>query len=178
MLVLAMVVAGGVFAQAGGSGKMAVSLDLAPLLTGFVASNSDEDMGTEIGIFALSPDFEMVVAPHYTIGAGMDLYFGKVEDTSITYFGLNAQGRWYALSTGLDKFFIEAGIGFNLVGIEDMDDPEFFGLTFGLKSGWKQFIKGGFFVEPSLGYVIAKSSGTGIPTPLGWEIGLSIGVGF
>jgi hypothetical protein len=42
----------------------------------------------------------------FTIGAAADLYFGETSKIDLFYFGLAAHGRWYPLSSGLDKLFI------------------------------------------------------------------------
>jgi hypothetical protein len=175
LLILA-AVTGVVSAQ--GTGKMAASLDLFPLVKGIIWSDSDADDS----MFALAPGFEYLISPHYSIGAAADLYFGKYHDVDIFYFGLAAHGRWYPQSTGLDKLFIDAGLGFNMFSLDGESDPEkggFSGLTISLKTGYK-LVFNKFFVEPSMAFVYAKTpSRVSVPvTPLGWQPGLSIGFVF
>jgi hypothetical protein len=62
--------------------------------------------------------------------------------------------------------------------MEKVDDPLYTGLTFGLRAGWK-YIMGKVYLEPSLGYVLSKSSAYMMPlTPLGWQIGMNFGLAF
>jgi hypothetical protein len=180
LLVLA-VVTGVLSAQeeeaADGGAKLAVSLDLFPLVKGIIWSDVDDDDA----MFALAPNFEYLIYPHFTVGAGMDLYFGKSSDVDIFYFGLTAHGRWYPLSSGLDKLFIGAGLGFNVFAYDGETDPDeggFAGLTMSLKAGYKLMFTPNFFVEPSMAFVYAKTPGGSAPTPLGWQPGLSIGGAF
>jgi hypothetical protein len=116
------------------------------------------------------------------VGAGLDLYFGKNSDIDIFYFSLAAHGRWYPLSSGLDKLFIDAGLGFNVFARDGETDPEkggFAGLTMSLKAGYKLLFTPKFFVEPSMAFVYAKTpASSSVPTPLGWQPGLSLGFTF
>jgi hypothetical protein len=177
LLILA-AVTGVVSAQ--GTGRMAVSLDLFPLVKGIIWSDSDLDNS----MFALAPGFEYLISPHYSIGAAADLYFGKARDLDVFYFGLAAHGRWYPQSTGLDKLFLDAGLGFNMFTVEgeaaDTKHGGFTGLTLSLKMGYKLMFTPSFFAEPSMAFVYAKTpTSVSVPiTPLGWQPGLSIGVAF
>jgi hypothetical protein len=178
LLILA-AVTGVVSAQ--GTGKMAASLDLFPLVKGIIWSDSDADNS----LFALAPGFEYLIAPHYSIGAGADLYFGEAANVDIFYFGLTAHGRWYPQSTGLDKLFIDAGLGFNMFSFDGEIDPDkslgigFTGITMSLKLGYKLMFTSNFFAEPSMAFVYAKTpTRITTPTPFGWQPGLSIGVAF
>ncbi|MDR2501202.1 MAG: autotransporter outer membrane beta-barrel domain-containing protein [Treponema sp.] len=157
--------------------KWAVSLDLFPLTKGIIWSDSDKDNA----LFALAPAFEFAVYPHFTIGAALDMYFGEYSKVDIFYFGLAAHGRWYPLSNGLDKLFIDAGLGFNVFALDgetDADKGGMSGITMSLKAGYKLKFTPNFFLEPSMAYIYAKLPGGGIPTPLGWQPGLNIGVAF
>jgi hypothetical protein len=181
LLILA-AVAGVACAQ--GTGKMAVSLDLFPLAKGMIWSESDSDSDSDKSLFALVPGFEYLVSPHYTVGAVADLYFGEYSKNDVFYFGLAAHGRWYPQSTGLDKLFIDAGLGFNMLSVEgekaDRDHYGFTGLTMSLKLGYKLMLNK-FFIEPSMAFVYAKTPVSQIsdfPTPIGWQPGLSIGAAF
>jgi len=168
LLAFAALCTGNIFAQ------KAVSLDLAPLFTGFVATNNNKE--EESSFFALSPVFEAAVGKNYSIGGRLDLIFGSIQKQDNTYFGLSMFGRWYPLDT-LNKLFVGAEVGFNTLSFKDIDDALFTGVTFALRTGWKQTI-GGLFLEPSLGYMIAKSNLLVPVTPWGWVIGLNLGKAF
>ncbi|MDR3146789.1 MAG: autotransporter outer membrane beta-barrel domain-containing protein [Treponema sp.] len=180
LLVLAAV--GGVLAAqeapegqaATGTAKIAVGLDLFPLAKGIIWTDNDADNS----LFALTPAFEYLVAPHFTVGAVVDLYFGQASDIDILYFGLAAHGRWYPLSSGPDKLFVDTGLGFNVFALDGETDSKkggFAGLTMSLKAGYKLMLTSKFFIEPSMAFVYAKIPGVGVRTPLGWQPGLSIG---
>jgi hypothetical protein len=161
------------------SGKMAVSLDLFPLVKGIIWT--DNDSAVKNSLIALAPGFEYLISPHYTIGAVADLYFGKIHDIDTFYFGLTAHGRVYPQSTGLDKLFIDAGLGFNMFSLDGKTDPDrggFSGLTMSLKLGYKLMFTSSFFAEPSMSFVYAKTPEVDSPTPLGWQPGLSLGFAF
>jgi hypothetical protein len=161
-----------------GTGRMAVSLDLFPLAKGIIWSDSDE----KNSLTSLAPSFEYLISPHYTIGAAADLYFGEYRDVDIFYLGLAAHGRWYPQSTGLDKLFIDAGLGFNMFTYDgkaaDRDHHGFTGLTMSLKLGYKLMFTSSFFAEPSMAFVYAKTAEVDSPTPLGWQPALTIGAAF
>jgi hypothetical protein len=155
--------------------KLAVGLDTMPLFKGLIWSDSDADNS----LFAISPSFEYLVAPHFSIGGIVDIWPGTGNDVDVFYFGFAAQGRWYPLSNGLDKLFVGAALGFNMLSV-DGEDPDtehggFAGPTVSLRVGWKLLFGSHFFVEPSMGYVYSKVSEFGGPTPLGWQPGLIIG---
>jgi hypothetical protein len=177
-------------AGSGGAKQMALSVDLFPLVKGMLWK--DSDAGYEM--FALAASFERLVRPHYSVGAAADLYTGKLaksgtESIGFTYFGLAVHGRYYPQSAGLDKFFIDAGLGFNTF---TPDLPagstvkyDFTALTLSLKAGYKVMLTPGLFFEPSMAFVYAKTpglpSGQGVenpPTPLGWQPGLGFGGAF
>jgi hypothetical protein len=166
LLVLA-AIAGVLGAQDASAAKLAVGVDLFPLAKGVVWSDSDADNS----LFALTPGFEYLIRPHYTLGAAADLYFG-----------LAVHGRWYPLSPGLDKLFIDAGLGFNVFskdGKTDSDGGGLTGITMSLKAGYKLMFTPQFFFEPSMAFVYAKTpTSASVPTPLGWQPGLSIGGAF
>jgi hypothetical protein len=175
LLVLA-AAAGAVGAQESAS-KMAIGLDVFPLVKGIIWSDSKADNSE----FAFAPSFEYRLFPHYSIGAGLDIYFGEVMKVDFVYFGLTAHGRWYPLSTGLDKFFIDAGLGFNVFAFDGETDPDkggMAGMTLSLKAGYKLMFNSHFFAEPAMAFVYAKTPKMGGPTPLGWQPALSIGAAF
>jgi hypothetical protein len=161
-----------------GEAKMAVSLDAFPLVKGIVWSDIDADNA----MFALAPNFEYLLRPHFSVGGALDMYFGKALDIDIFYFGLAAHGRWYPFSSGPDKLFLDAGLGFNVFAFDgkvDADKGGFAGITMSLRAGYKLMFTRNFFVEPSMAFVYAKTaSAASVPTPLGWQPGLSIGGAF
>jgi hypothetical protein len=164
-------------AASGGEPKIAISLDSFPLTKGIIWSDNDADNA----LFALVPTFEFLVHPHFTVGGTMDMYFGKASDIDIFYFGLAAHGRWYPLSSGLDKLFVDTGLGFNVFALDGKTDAKkggMTGITISLKAGYKLRLTRSFFLEPSMAYIYAKVPGNGIPTPLGWQGGLNIGFAF
>jgi hypothetical protein len=156
--------------------KMAFGVNAFPLVKGLIWSDADADNS----LFALSPGFEFLIAPHFAAGVGGDIYLGEASKIDILYFGVEAHGRWYPLSEGLDKLFIDAGLGFNsfmLDGELDSDKGGMTGITMSLKAGWKVMF-GAFFAEPSMAFVYAKTPLISVPTPAGWQPGLSIGMTF
>jgi hypothetical protein len=171
VVVLAACLAAGLSAQS----KIAVGLDAMPLLKGIIYADNDADNS----LIALSPSVEFRVVPHASVGATVDLWFGESAKIDIFYLGLTAQGRWYPLSTGLDKFFLGAGIGFNMFAVDGEINRfgGFTGITTGLKAGYKVLF-GKFFVEPSMAYVYSKTTSVGAPLPLGWQAGLTLGAAF
>jgi hypothetical protein len=173
---MGVILAGGVFAE------ISVSLDLAPLFKGFVAGEEGKNGAEDLEIFGIGAAVEFSFAEHYSAGAKLDLYTLKLGKMEGTYFGLAAQGRLYPISTNYDKFFIGTDIGFNTVKAEQdgtkIETSEITGLTFDLKAGYKHSFYNNFFLEPSLSYVIAKTSDLADFTPLGWQLGLNIGMSF
>ena len=169
LLVLAVCAAGGAFAQS----KMAFALDTAPLVTGLIAGEDTDS--SEKSFFSLSPVFELALG-NYSIGARVDVIFGKQDDVSITHFGLAAVGRWYPLAQ-LEKLFLGVELGVDTCSLEDVDDPLYTGLTFALRAGWKHRM-GKLFLEPALAYVLSKTDGTMPLTPAGWQLGLNLGMAF
>jgi hypothetical protein len=156
--------------------KVAISLDLFPLVKGLIWSDSDADNS----LAAIVPVLEYLVYPHFTVGAAADLYFGKYMDVEVFYLGLALHGRYYPLSEGLDKLFIDAGLGFNVFSYDGSFKKEqggFSGITLSLKAGYKLMFTPHFFLEPSMGFIYAKTGGY-IPTPSGWQPGLNIGFVF
>jgi hypothetical protein len=178
--VLALALAASLSAQqkkAGGA-KMALGVDAFPLVKGLIWWDGDKDNS----LFAVAANFEYLAAPHFTAGGSADLYFGKASDVDIFYFGLAGHGRWYPLSAGLDRLFIDAGLGVNAFALDgkyDADKGGMTGITISLKAGWKLMFGSKFFVEPSMAYVYAKlPSSASVPTPLGWQPGLAVGMTF
>jgi len=195
LLILALVVAGGIFAQeqaeesaepaAPGVKKNAVTLDTIPLLKGIIVSDS----GADTAFFCVAAAYERLVAPHFSFGAEVDLYPGKVFDVDYLYISMAATGRFYSMSEYMEKFFIGASLGFNSQSIDGKTKGAygFTGLLVSLKAGYKLLLTDMFFVEPSLSYTYSKSgfgssdsSGFSMTTPPnnGWEAGLRIGISF
>jgi hypothetical protein len=161
-----------------GAQQMALSLDTMALVKGIDWTDSDK----KNSLIPLAVNFEYLVSPRITVGGGADLYFGREADVKFFYMNLAAHGRYYGQSTGLDKFFVEAGLGFNMGscnGEFDKDKGGFNGITGSLKVGYKLMF-GKFFAEPSMAFVYAKSSSwqASVPTPRGWQPGLNIGMAF
>jgi hypothetical protein len=107
----------------------------------------------------------------------MDLYTGTITEIDGTYFGLSLHGRTYPLSETFDKLYLDAGLGFNSLTVSDYKPAEFSGLTLGLKIGWKVLFTERFFMEPSLEYLLSKTSGFTF-TPHEWQTGLTLGIAF
>ena len=193
ILLLVCVITGAAFAQqkpaatAEASGKNnAVALDLFQLFKGFVASDTDRNFG----VFILSAAYERLLVPHFSLGADLDMYFMGLHDKPGFYFSLAAEGRYYPQSVNFEKFFVGTTLGFNVLSLDGKtksDEGGFFGLIVSLKTGYKVITSKNIYMEPSLGYVLSKSSaaggllalfGAGIPTPNGWNGGLRVGFAF
>ena len=182
LLVLAIAVAGGIFApaaQAQAKQNAIMFLDVMPLFKGFLMSDEDADMF----FFDLSFAYERMVAPHFSIGPELDLYLGKLGEKpngdNIPYFylGMAAAARYYPMSEGMEKFFIGASLGFNVQSIDGKTKTEYGGFaggTIGLRAGYRLLFKNVFFVEPSMAYIYSKNNGG--PNPLGWQGGLRLGI--
>ena len=117
-------------------------------------------------------------APHFSVGAGLDMHFGKLYDIDTFYFALAAQGRYYPLSEKSEKIFLGASLGFNsLTNDGDTDYGGFVGLTTSLSAGYKLMLFRKLSVEPSMSFFLSKI-GVSPVTPLGWQGGLKIGITF
>jgi len=183
-LVLMLAGTGMVFAQEGtasGEKKNSITLDMIPLFKGFIASDADDDTF----FFCMALAYERLVAPRFSIGAEIDLYPGELHTISYMYFGLAAAGRYYPMSEQMEKFFLGANLGFNVQAIDGETDSAhggFFGLTIGLKAGYRLLLGKTFFFEPSMSYTYSKSGSLsmfgGTPSNLGWQAGLRLGVSF
>jgi hypothetical protein len=163
---------------AASSGKVnAIGVDLFQLVKGFIAQ---ED---EFSVFIIVAGYERLVSPHFTIGAALDMYFitsgsgnTKVESK---YFNAAAEGRYYPSSENFDKFFVGTTLGFSQLSVDGSTKPEkggFSGLSTSLKMGYKVITAKGLYLEPSLAYVLQKTSLGGLGLlPLGWNGGLRLG---
>jgi len=171
-------------APAAGPKKNCMAIDLFPLLKGMIASDSSN----KISYFFLVADYESLIAPHLSIGANLNTYFGKLDDTPCNYFSLVGEFRIYPDSESFEKLFFGTTFGFNMLSIDGKSNPDnggFTGLTTSLKTGYKMITSKGLYLEPSLSYVLSKTSEIGglgallgfslMPTPLGWEGGFRLG---
>ncbi|MDR1617489.1 MAG: hypothetical protein LBS06_00390 [Treponema sp.] len=176
-LVGAMLLTQTVYAQVGGAapaGENAVSLDIMPIFKGIIASDKDVH---SLYFNILTPAYERSIVPHFSVGAEMDLWFGRfAKKRPFTYFAMIAHGRWYPLAD-FSKFFVDAGLGFNLLRSSKVGANEFTGLIAGLKVGWKHHFNPSFYVEPSIAYNYSKGL-AGNVAPVGWEPGLIAGLSF
>jgi hypothetical protein len=166
-------------AKAPGERKNAISLDLIPLFKGIIALDSDADTG----FFCMALGYERLIAPHFTIGAEIDLYPGQFWDVDYMYFSLAAVGRYYPMSERLEKLYLGTHVGFNVQAIDGKTGAEyggFSGLLIGLEAGYKLMLGKMFFVEPSMSYTYSKSGELFgmVPLNLGWQAGLRIGISF
>jgi hypothetical protein len=209
---MVMVCAGMAFAQAkapaaaepapqSGERKNSIGTDLFPLFRGLINSG-DGSM-----FFCTTVNYERLVAPHYSIGGNLDLYYGSIAYTygsgygsksgkySAYYISLAAEGRYYIQSESLEKAFLGTTLGFNMCSIDGSVDPAgFIGLITSLKVGYKVVTSKNIYIEPAMSYVLSKAQkdfdfsvgGMSVTvtdiatfsTPHGWEGGLRIGYVF
>jgi hypothetical protein len=143
VLVLALLVAGGVFAQVG---------------------NANNWVGGQLGLLGAGLRYERVLTPQFTVG-------GAAYFNSLFFFwnntGVKAFGRFYPWS---GNFFAELGVGFGYrTGTEDVDDGGYHGLgvLYSLTGfllepglGWKIDVgaPAGFYIEPILTLPIVMGS--------------------
>ena len=184
VIVLALLCAGTAFAQAApaakeeasGEKKNAISfIDLMPLFKGMLMSDSDAD---QLYLCFLTPRYERLIAPHVTVGGEVDLFFGRVaKDFPYMYFSMAFVGRYYPVAPSMEKFYVGAILGFNAQAIDGKTGKDyggFAGLFIGVEAGYRAMFGKAFFVEPSIAYIYAKNNG--LPSPLGWQPGLRIGL--
>jgi hypothetical protein len=161
----------------------ALALDLFQLFKGFIITDNDSDFS----VFIASAAYERLVAPHFSIGVDLDLYFYKFDKIEGNYLGLLFEGRYYPMSENFEKLFLGATLGYNQLSIDGKTKPEdggFSSLITSLKLGYKVITSKNLYLEPSLAYVLSKSSpfadffGVSMGTPLGWNGGLRIGFVF
>jgi hypothetical protein len=175
--------------------KNAVSWNTFPLFKGIVSSESNlsSEPDIDFSLFSLALDYERLIVPHISLGADIDMYFGKVgldeplDDLDVFYFSLSVNGRYYFMSEKAEKFFLGALIGFNVLSVDgktSYEDGGFGSIYAEIEAGYRLFFTNMFFVEPSVSYVISKSPsmvegfGMSNPLPSEWEGGLSIGIAF
>lgn len=163
--------------------KNAIALDVFQLTKGFIISDSDNDFR----VFITSSSYERLIASNFSLGADLDFYYYGFSGASGYYFSLAAEGRYYPLSENFEKLFLGTTLGVNMLSLDGSTKPEeggFTGLITSLKAGYKVITAKNIYLEPSLAYVLSKSSlvselfGFSMGTPLGWNGGLRIGYAF
>jgi hypothetical protein len=162
-------------ANSSNESKSALAIDMFQMFKGFIASDSDSKTFMFINNFS----YERLIAPHFSLGANLDLWFLTVYDVSCFYFGTAVEGRYYT-QANFDKFFLGTTLGINSLSIDGKTDPiygGFLGFIISLKAGYKIVIKN-MFIEPSMAYVLSKVGTSGISTPSGWNPGLRFGFQF
>ena len=180
IMVLACLVLSAAFAQ-----KSSFGVDLFQLVKGFIASDNDNDYQVIIA----SGGYELLVAPHFSVGVDATAYFisYKVvnDGKSGLYLSVAADGRYYPMSEKFEKFFIGTTVGFNSLSLDGSTKPTdggFQGLVASMKVGYKLIMKGNIYLEPSMSYVLSKRGtktiGSSVPTPNGWNAGLRFGIAF
>jgi hypothetical protein len=197
--VLAVIAAGGAFSQEtestqetessqetknSRSGKHSLMIDTVPLFSGIIAS--DDDMG--FSCFGLAFVYEYNVASHYSIGARLGFYAGDLSNTDFSIFMVSLHGRWYPFSEGIEKLFLDVGLGFYSFDVKAVFFTKHTDLTRDLKIGYKLLFNKTFYIEPSIGYMLSDAEMVtqgeegggmeGMGEGLGlykWHIGLGIG---
>jgi len=161
-------------------------VDLFQLVKGFIASDDE----SKYSVFIISVGYEALVAPHFSLGVDGSVYLLKFDKVDGNYFSAAAEGRYYPMSQNFEKFFLGTTLGFNSLSIDGKTKPEnggFQGLITSMKVGYKLITDKKLYLEPSMSYVLSKSAGGGllgaligsmIPTPLGWNAGLRLGLVF
>jgi len=190
VLVLACVIVGAVFAQAKPaaapvekSRKNSIGMDLVPLVRGFINWDERDNLYTYTE-FRVSFSYERSVVPHFSIGGNFDTWFSKMDveygkDHDSFYVAISGEGRYYP-TANFDKFFVGTALGFNVYSVDGKskeDDGGFAGLLFAVKTGYKVITSSGFYMEPSLSYVLSESTRTG-DGPSGWNVGMRLGFSF
>ncbi|MCL2806001.1 MAG: autotransporter outer membrane beta-barrel domain-containing protein [Treponema sp.] len=174
IILLLLCVSAVLFAEEGGKKSNSVSVDLYPLVKGFIATDS----GNSTYFICFTLGYERLILPRFTIGANADFFIGSVNNISYLYFGVSGVGRYYLMSENAEKFFLGASLGFNT---QSMNNNNFTGITAGLSAGYRIMIKS-IYIEPSISYVLSKTrainfSGASV-VPLGWQGGLRFGFSF
>ncbi|GHU95915.1 hypothetical protein FACS189479_09600 [Spirochaetia bacterium] len=70
------------------AGANAVSLDAAPLFKGFIASEQGKNGDKDTNVFGIGANYERLIAPHFSIGIGLDFYNLTYDKLVGTYFGM------------------------------------------------------------------------------------------
>jgi hypothetical protein len=156
----------------------AIGIDLFPLFKGIIAGDSEN----KSSYYCIVAGYEHLIAPHLSIGANISYYiidFNK--DLSGNYFSLTGELRVYSDSESIGEFFFGTAVGFNMFSVDGKSDKDaggFIGLLASLKTGYKLITESGFFIEPSLSYVLSKYSEWSDVPPLGLEGGFRLGFAF
>ena len=159
VVLLAVLVAGGVFAQEEERREKqnAVFLDVGPLF-----------MGLLLGGFGIGAGYERAINNSFSAMGHFDILMFTLRD-DIDYkepvfaFDIDVHGRWYPLKSALAKLFVDVGVGYG--SFSDKVEPKaayietmkytVHILSIGAKAGWKFILGPGFVLEPSLGYSYA-----------------------
>jgi hypothetical protein len=121
--------------------------------------------------FGLGLTYERLIKGNFSIG----VHFESVVVDEMMHFGADAHGRWYPLEgASLEKLFIDAGLGYARLLLDGTTMAG--GITVSLKAGCKVPMGSKIFIEPAIGYTLAKATNGFGPGGLG--IGLSIGAKF
>jgi hypothetical protein len=183
-MTLALLCAGAAFGQTGK--KNALGIDAAPALRSLAVRNKETPKIEFLGAGAF---YERLLAPHFSLGGRFDFFTGRYDnviEADINYFAFSAHGRVYPLSQGMEKLYLDAGVGFNVIKVDTPTGKNSQGMTFALKMGYKHFFNDTIFVEPSIAFVYAESiaktwsyiTRANDPSPLEWTPGLLIGFSF
>jgi hypothetical protein len=164
----------------------AIALDVFPLFKGFIASYNTPDVETFTAI-NVSMAYERMLFPHFSVGSAIDLYFmitsfakADVKNILNMYFGIAVEGRYYPFAE-FDKAFVGAAVGFNMLSVDGetkADKGGFMGFTASLNIGYKVMPTKNFYMEPSLSWVLSKTSDDVEITPRGLQGGLRVGFAF
>ena len=166
--------------------KNSVGMDVVPFFAGLIDWHELNDVYKYFE-FQFSFSYERLIVSHFSIGGNMDIGFGKWDyehgkDHDWGYFCINAEGRYYP-TANFDKFFVGAALGFNLFSFDGKTkekDGGFFGLYFAVKTGYKVITSKGFYMEPSLSYILSEVNPLTAQycNPNGFQVGLRLGFSF
>jgi len=160
-------------AQTQKESKNTLSVDFFPLVKGFIATDNDADLTC----FFVAVGFDHLIAPSNTIGGNIDFYYADYRNIDLVYFGLSFTYKYFTMSAKAEKAYIGASLGFNTFSVDGKAKAEnggFIGLTVGLTAGYRIILKN-VYLDPSMSYILAKTSSFGISTPLGWQGGFRLG---
>jgi hypothetical protein len=160
--------------------KNAPFIDFAPLLVGALNDGFGITLGYEIAPLKQLSIVNSVTFLQYS--ADID-----DQDINIKTLGYRLRGRFYPLSSAVDKLFI--GLGFNytyVYGYGEIDNKKDGNIwDFALDIGWKFIFFQGPFLELSCGYKPKISSdldvgkmSPDIPKPIWLEYGIALGWAF
>jgi hypothetical protein len=144
-------------------GNTAFSVDIVPLVRSELVVEDEAGIGAGL-------NFEKLIGGNLSIGGRLEF----VVVDKMTFIELDAHGRWYPLGASLEKLFLDGGLGYGRYSFDGTTLVD--GLTISLKAGWKHALSPKLFVEPVMGYTLAKPTVGFGPTGLG--IGISLGAIF